>query len=979
MVAVSAGLAVSWESVQGISQTNDPPVEFSQGVSQTTVPPWDAGGGVNQAAGVSWESAGPVFNDTSSPWESLLGVSQSNVPPAEFLQGVYQEEGIFWETKGVVTGELVIPWEASRTEIVSNTPPVTVEVLQGLRPSPEIFWEAKGRLSVSVGTPVEWLLSVQQTQGSESEFLLGLSPTLGVAWETEGRVFSAPTIFWESLGQLLAKEQEIEWESAQILHLESEVPLESLQGAVSAGSVFWDSRGLLTVGPEIIVEFLLTVVSGAAGGPSGITMISDGLINLDDFNRPDSATVGGGWTEDDTSFEIDSLQLLDTQAVWSNGDVWRSTPALPATGYVLQSAIRIAVNGNFGGICTRKLGGADTSYYCGFSNVNDAEITKYVSGGVSLQDLDGVQQFLAATWYGVRMSVEASGPSLALTGLFTIALASSDDLTEDFVQRVQITDGSPLSDTGRYGFTKYREVRWDDHIAMGNASGGAIMITGLPSGYKLQVGSRPAVVESGGTATIPLSTWREWAFPETTVKVLDASDVEVASLSPPGGFYGGASFSFAPVGTPIGEVSWESLTGLEPDFTVPLEILGSSVKVEQTPWEVERGLRVPASPFWEARGRVSPSSVTAPWESLLHVEQEEVVDWATAGFASNDGSVFWEAEGETSSARSTEWESRQSLRQTDQTPWESLFGSLSVLDCPWESSQALRRASNPLYERLQGISRSKTPPWEAKGKIGASEVILVEVLLGIQSGMTHLWEAGSGVANLVIPFWESRGPVFESVETLHEILQGGSGQTVSVETLYEILLGVRNTITVPYEVLPGLGTIVGPTVTLQRGKILRPTRAALPFPEASPVDPVTGALHDPERAIIGPPQPVSSLLVTPWESIEELIDESLEFVEASLSVFGGTLLFGDVPGKKIRVLSYVATRASGTPSARIRFREASIGPIIYEIGPLGNGISFFGSNDLPAFETAAGAELHASLAGGVPFQNVFIHMAIVRV
>jgi cytoskeletal protein CcmA (bactofilin family) len=63
-----------------------------------------------------------------------------------------------------------------------------------------------------------------------------------------------------------------------------------------------------------------------------------------------------------------------------------------------------------------------------------------------------------------------------------------------------------------------------------------IVVTGLPTGWKVQVDARTAVVESGGSVTIDVDTW---ALPATTIKVLDGADVEQGTLTPSGGIFGG--------------------------------------------------------------------------------------------------------------------------------------------------------------------------------------------------------------------------------------------------------------------------------------------------------------------------------------------------------------------------------------------------------------------------------------------------------
>ena len=557
------------------------------------------------------------------------------------------------------------------------------------------------------------------------------------------------------------------------------------------------------------------------------------------------------------------MSVLSNEVIHGNvafsDRVFRNSPVLP-TDVIVQINLKVTNASGAGGVVLRANSPAGGSL--GYALV-------WNEGSNQWQIWDEQPSVLVASvgdadrfnnWNIVRAVTEVSGPNLILK-LYGVNAASGTDLTPQPVLKTSWTDTTPLP-LGYWGIVM---GWWSGAADTIRAFGRVITLTGLPTGWKVQIDSETPVVESGGSVSISAEGL---VMPATTIKVLDGSDVEQANLSPVGGFWGGATFSYAPTGTPIGEIAWESLTGLEPDFTTPIEILASAVQSEWTPMAWEGRLTKPVSPFWEAAGPVTPSLSVVPWESLLSIAQQDTVDWASIGSVRNDEAIWWEARGEIQSPRSTAWESGQILHPVTQTPWESLFGASSSVNCPWESNRTLRRASSPLYERLQGISRSRTAPWASEGRIVASEAIFMELLLGLQTEILVPWEAEGRLAVLVSPFWESRGDVFESVETLYEILQGGSGQTVSVETLYEVLLGVRNAEAIPYEVIPGLGTILGPTVTIQRRRVLRPTRAALPFPEPALYDPVTGELHDPERAIIGPPQPVFALITIPWESTE---------------------------------------------------------------------------------------------------------------
>jgi hypothetical protein len=211
-------------------------------------------------------------------------------------------------------------------------------------------------------------------------------------------------------------------------------------------------------------------------------------------------------------------------------------------GFAVQANFEIGGAGNFAGVGMFGASAADSSFYLGFSTVNDLELTRYVTGSATDQDFDSTLTGVASTWYTVRMTVAQNGSNVDLRGLAYKGLSAGSELTNDLTQYVALTNKAYPTGSDHIGVTSWQDNTWDEIIVMGNGSGGAITMDGLPTGYKLQIDSRAAVTESGGTATIAMSTWETYSFPAATVKVLDAGDSIVETLSVT--IWGGASMTY---------------------------------------------------------------------------------------------------------------------------------------------------------------------------------------------------------------------------------------------------------------------------------------------------------------------------------------------------------------------------------------------------------------------------------------------------
>ena len=279
-----------------------------------------------------------------------------------------------------------------------------------------------------------------------------------------------------------------------------------------------------------------------------ITRDVDGLIDSDDFNRA-NGTVGGGWTEGTPgNWGLDrggGNYLAHTDnAIYDPTGVWKvSSPVLPAPPYVIQvNARNIETGANPGAayLLVEGVVAGDTEYQWGMEGGNrNFNLRKRNAGGDDwFEDGTGWSD---NTWYGLRLMVTESGGDITLKGHATAALTDREDLSKAFVLLEQHTDiaALPPQSGTYYGFAAYDGVDFDNYFLF---RGFNLVVTGLPTGYKIKIDGRSAVAESGGTVTIDVSLW---ALPATTIKVLTAGDVEVDTLTPSGGIWGGDEYSFS--------------------------------------------------------------------------------------------------------------------------------------------------------------------------------------------------------------------------------------------------------------------------------------------------------------------------------------------------------------------------------------------------------------------------------------------------
>lgn len=297
------------------------------------------------------------------------------------------------------------------------------------------------------------------------------------------------------------------------------------------------------------------VVAGAS-----LERTTSGLILFDDFdnNGVQTNTVGNGWTEQGENVAAD-WQITSNdpgRCFWDNagtGRLERSSPAMPASEWILQVALSPRVSNAFPRAYAQ--GAAhptDTFYDIGLdNNINEIEM-RHVEGGSLINQT--VKAFTVTTnsFYKLRMVGRLSGADLVLSGYHsagTVAIGAGDVNGAVTSVGADVTDTSPILSGGFYGFNPSRQ----SHFGYILLTGADVKVTGLPTGYKAKIDSEAAVTEVGGTATIPRDSVDN--IIGTTITVLNASNEEQASLTPDaivgrqgdstgGGIVGGDIFTF---------------------------------------------------------------------------------------------------------------------------------------------------------------------------------------------------------------------------------------------------------------------------------------------------------------------------------------------------------------------------------------------------------------------------------------------------
>lgn len=271
---------------------------------------------------------------------------------------------------------------------------------------------------------------------------------------------------------------------------------------------------------------------------------STGLVLPDPFTRANSNTVGNGWSEPLLSEDANAVRILDNQLQMDDAasGLYRSGFAFPDSGMV-QMNVKVDAASVFAkiGIFSDLISASPEDSYgfvldeAGGPQISVSETTAG-SGAFPAQTAVVVS---GSAWWGLRGIWEKSGGDLILTTVITAGLTDGTDLSKPFTNKLATFTDSPqrLSSGELYIFSNTGPITIDEFIAQGRN----LVINGVPTGWKGQVGTETAVVESGGVVTIDVDLLNT---PQTTLKVLTSGDAEQASLTLTDDIWGGDIFTF---------------------------------------------------------------------------------------------------------------------------------------------------------------------------------------------------------------------------------------------------------------------------------------------------------------------------------------------------------------------------------------------------------------------------------------------------
>jgi hypothetical protein len=269
----------------------------------------------------------------------------------------------------------------------------------------------------------------------------------------------------------------------------------------------------------------------------GFARDTDGLRIYDPYDRDNGNDVGNGWTEyEDAAAD---LQLFTGWLYHVNqGDTDYTMRTSPAAGntYIVQCNVQI-LNAN---------GGAGL-HICGTTPGSDGYVVQLNrnSGDLEIWD-ESTSTKVANTaytpgegWNTIRCVVTITPSTSTRIVVYAGAASSGGDRTATLTEKLDYTDSTSPNQGSGYGTS---QGWWSSYIDSYMCFGHDIVVSGLPSGWKVQIDSDTPVIESGGSVTIDVDGR---ALPATVIKILDSVDVEQDSLTPSGGIYGGDIYSFS--------------------------------------------------------------------------------------------------------------------------------------------------------------------------------------------------------------------------------------------------------------------------------------------------------------------------------------------------------------------------------------------------------------------------------------------------
>lgn len=293
-------------------------------------------------------------------------------------------------------------------------------------------------------------------------------------------------------------------------------------------------------------------IPDTASAASLVLTSAPGPLFRDQFNRPDSNTVGGGWTEvESTAGGNQILSNALRQLAAENPRVVQEALASHPADFIVQVTTKPGSLNTYQ-ILARGFDwvaqGPDRSTYASApsESLDVARLFRVDHGVSSLLGSVSVTQVAGEFWQD-RMVGIVEGANVRLKNYLT-KVSSLTDLTATPVLRLNVLDTAVPSNLA-------------DEVAMLQGGGTTVadrdefflcgldvFVIGLPSGFSARVDGGTPVVESGGTAAIRLDTL---PLPFTLIEVLDTSATVVAADTPVGGGWGDETYTFTPAIVPF--------------------------------------------------------------------------------------------------------------------------------------------------------------------------------------------------------------------------------------------------------------------------------------------------------------------------------------------------------------------------------------------------------------------------------------------
>lgn len=299
---------------------------------------------------------------------------------------------------------------------------------------------------------------------------------------------------------------------------------------------------------RMMLDHAIAVRSASRQASLGSLILTSapGPLFRDQFQRPDSNTVGGGWTEVEAAAANNRILSNALRQLFGAP---RTAVVQAVTGhpsdFIIQVTRQVPSTDNDSDLVAargfdRVAAGPTSSQYASQPNasLNLARIIRLDNGTTTIIASTTVVQAANEFWQN-RLVGRAEGSDLRLKNYFT-KVTSLTDLSTTPALVLSVLDLAvdvPPNLSDEIELSTAAASAAKDEMFLVPAD---VLVDGLPTGFSARVDGGTAVVEVGGTATVPLDGN---ILPFTRIEVLDGVDV-VGSRTPVGGGWGGETYTF---------------------------------------------------------------------------------------------------------------------------------------------------------------------------------------------------------------------------------------------------------------------------------------------------------------------------------------------------------------------------------------------------------------------------------------------------